>query len=77
MTISRFKRLLYKRWCKKVGLINKNIRYSFAHWFYETSVHDIKLTSDMLGHSSVAITTKYLEVSRDDMMSRARDVFEQ
>lgn len=67
----------FQVWCKSTGLMTKILRYSFARWFYEASNHDIKLTSEMLGHADVSVTTKYLELAYNDRMTKARKVFNQ
>lgn len=42
-----------------------SLRKSFASRVYDLSGHDMLLTRDALGHSSVSVTERYLEVDRD------------
>ena len=50
------------------------LRYSFAtHWYNESK--DIKLISDLLGHSDVATTSNYLALGKSKTMEKGRTLF--
>lgn len=50
------------------------LRYSFATHYYNES-KNIKLISDLLGHSNVATTSEYLQIGKQETMTKARQLF--
>lgn len=54
-------------WYKKAGLKSHDLRRSFAKVFYYSSEKDIYFLSELLGHSDVGITTKYLGLEAEEM----------
>ena len=50
------------------------MRYSFATHYYIQS-KDIKLVSDLLGHSNVSTTSDYLRLDQKETMDKARLLF--
>ncbi|MHA1170176.1 MAG: tyrosine-type recombinase/integrase, partial [Candidatus Hodarchaeales archaeon] len=64
----------FQRWCMKANLHAHVLRYSFAtHYYNQTK--DVKLISELLGHSSVSTTSEYLCLSQQKVMEKARAAF--
>lgn len=73
----RVKERTFQFWCQRAGLHPHVLRYSFAVSAYYASDKDVKLVSELLGHSNVAVTSNYLELDKKDVMDRARKFFEE
>lgn len=69
------KNSMFYYWCKAAGISPHVLRYSFATHYYNKS-KDVKLISDLLGHSSVSTTSEYLQLGHQATMSKARQLFE-
>ncbi|WP_252241613.1 tyrosine-type recombinase/integrase [Clostridium sp. ZBS18] len=52
---------------KDKGYTTHSLRKYFATEFYKASGYNILLTSEMLGHSSIETTRKYLKVNENDI----------
>lgn len=66
----------FHNYCKKAGIHAHVLRYSFAtHWYNQSK--DVKLISDLLGHSNVSVTSEYLQFGKRETMSKARQLFAQ
>ena len=66
----------FQRWMNKAGIHPHVLRYSFATHYYNES-KDVKLISDLLGHSNVSTTSEYLQLGQKETMTKARALFAQ
>ena len=64
----------FQRWCNKANVSPHQLRYSFATYWYEQS-KDIERVRFLLGHSNVAITSRYLRIGRNRMIEQTRQMF--
>ena len=66
----------FQRQCNRAGIHPHILRYSFAtHWYNESK--DVKLISELLGHSNVSTTSEYLQLGQKETMTKARALFAQ
>ncbi|MHA2096668.1 MAG: tyrosine-type recombinase/integrase, partial [Candidatus Hodarchaeales archaeon] len=66
----------FQRWCNKAEIHPHVLRYSFATHYYNES-KDVKLISELLGHSNVSTTSEYLQLGQKETMTKARKLFDQ
>lgn len=52
-----------------------SFRKFYAHTQYENSEHNIELVRDLLNHSSVGITQRYLGVTRKEVEEASKNHF--
>jgi len=62
---------MFTKWFNSVGITPHICRYSFATHYYKKS-KDLKLISDLLGHSNVSTTSNYLKVGHEETMNQGR-----
>lgn len=64
----------FQWWCNKAGIYPHVLRYSFATHYYDVC-KDVKLICELLGHSNVATTSRYLQLDINEVHDRARELF--